>query len=121
MRVAVVGSVTFQDRDWLHAGLDLLNERAPISEIVEGGRPGADVRAQEWAYKRSVRCLTIPCQFERHGPHAELEQHTEIAKALPKVVLATPCANEDLLAIHRAFGHTVVRLEKMPVAKTPGR
>ena len=45
MRVLVTGGRTFQDRDWLWAGLDLLHSKRAITEIIEGGATGADVPA----------------------------------------------------------------------------
>lgn len=122
MRVAVFGGLTFQDRDWLWAGLDLIDTTiGRISEIIEGGRPGVDVRAQEWANRRERRCSTIPCQWERHSASAPFEQAQEMSKLLPDLVLATPCADPDIVAIPKAYQLRVVQLAKMPVAKTPGR
>jgi hypothetical protein len=121
VRVLVAGSVTFQDRDWLWAGLDLLHSMTPVTEIVEGGRPGADVRAQEWACKREVRCITIPPQWERYAGSAEVMHHAELAKSLPRYTIATPCASPGLLEILTAHKLHVVKLDKMPVAKSPHR
>ena len=121
MKVGVCGGITFQDRDWLHAGLDLLHSTKPIEMIIEGGRPGVDVRAQEWAYKREIPCLTIPIRYHQHGADAPVIHFGEQLKQKPDVVLVTPCADKRFIEIATAHGAKVVRLEKMPVAKTPGR
>jgi hypothetical protein len=124
MRVLVTGGRTFQDRDWLWAGLDLIHthpQMGPITEIIEGGATGADNRAQEWAYQREVRCVTVPAQWERHGKSAGYIRNSEMAKMRPDLVLACPGGKgtANMTHVAAASGLKVVRLEKMPVLPTP--
>lgn len=124
MRVLVTGGRTFTDRDWLWAGLDFLHthpQLGPITEIIEGGQTGADVRAGEWAYHREIRCTVVPAQWERYSRSAGPIRNDEMAAMRPDVVLACPGGNGTANMIETAerYGLKVIRLEKLPVAKAP--
>lgn len=128
MRVLVTGGRTFKDTAWLHAALDLLHSKRPIVEIIEGGAPGADVRAGEWAYRREVRCTVVPAQWERYSAGLKAGQknpagiirNTEMAKMKPDVVLACPGGpgTANMVDVAKAHGLTVIFLEKMPVIRS---
>lgn len=119
MKVLVTGGRTFQDRDWLWAGLDMLDGMQRIDEVIEGGAPGADNRAHEWAYRRERRSVTVPAQWERYGPSAGPIRNTEMAKLKPDIVLACPGGKgtQSMIDIAKAHGLKVVYLAKMPLAK----
>lgn len=119
MKVLVTGGRTFNDRDWLWAGLDLLNSMHPITEIIEGGAPGADVRAGEWAYHREVRCTVVPAQWEKHGRGAGFIRNGEMAALKPDYVLACPGGKgtAHMVEVATAAKLRVIHLEKMPVVK----
>lgn len=55
MKVAVIGSRTFKDRDLMFTTLDQI---AGISTVVSGGAPGADRLAEEYAKTRKLN-LTV--------------------------------------------------------------
>lgn len=119
MRVLVTGGRTFQDRDWLWAALDLLHGMSPITEIIEGGAAGADNRAQEWAFRREVRCTTVPAQWEKHGRSAGYIRNSEMAKLNPGIVLACPGGKgtANMVKVAVDAGLNVIFLEKMPVIR----
>lgn len=119
MKVLVTGGRTFTDRNWLWAGLDLLHSMSPVTEIIEGGATGADVRAQEWAHRRELRCTTVPAQWEKHGRGAGHIRNSEMAQLEPDIVLACPGGDgtESMVKIAKAKGLKVIFLEKMPVAR----
>jgi hypothetical protein len=130
MRVHVCGGITFNDRDWLWAGLDLLNSKRPITEIIEGGATGADVRAGEWARKHEGVKWTIELiEWEKHSAGlkkgeenpARAIRDRKIAEMRPDVVLACPGGKEvtSMVEAARAAGLTVIFLEKMPVLPSP--
>lgn len=126
MRVLVTGGRTFADRDWLWAGLDMIHthpQMGPIDEIIEGGAPGADVRAQEWAHRREIKCTTVPAQWEKHGRGAGAIRNGEMAKMRPDLVMACPGGKGTAHMVETAekAGLRVVRLEKMPVVRSPGQ
>lgn len=121
MKVLVTGGRTFTDRDWLWAALDFLNSMSPITEIIEGGAPGADVRAGEWAYHREVRCIVMPAQWEKYGRGAGFIRNGEMAKLKPNIVLACPGGKgtAHMVEVAKAAKLNVIHLDKMPVAKSP--
>ena len=123
MRVMVIGGVAFQDTVWLHTGLDLLHSKAAITEIIEGGQPGAAVRAYEWAQKRGVPCTTVPIEWERHSRGLKHGQQnpalsirdTRMAQMKPDVVLVCPGTHIETIKVLAAHGLRPVKLDKMPV------
>jgi hypothetical protein len=122
MRVLVTGGRTFNDREWLWAGLDLIHthpKMGPITEIIEGGAPGADVRAGEWACRREIRCTVVPAQWEKHGRSAGYIRNAEMAEMRPDVVLACPGGKgtANMVEVATKAGLNVIRLEKMPVVQ----
>lgn len=65
MRLAVVGSRRWKDRqriiDWLEEELAIYQDSLVI---VSGGARGVDQIAEEWADKRGVTKIIIPCTAE---------------------------------------------------------
>lgn len=127
MRVLVTGGRTFADTAWLHAALDLIHTSAPITEIIEGGAPGADVRAGEWAVRKEIKCTVVPAEWERYSAGLKAGQrnpagairNTEMAKLMPDVVLACPGGpgTAHMVGVAQARGLRVIFLEKMPVIR----
>jgi hypothetical protein len=129
VRVLVTGGRTFTDTAWLHAALDLLHSKAPISEIIEGGAPGADVRAGEWSLRRlGKKATVVEAEWEKHSrglKHGQknpagMIRNNEMAKMRPDVVLATPGGNgtAHMVEVARKAGLRVIFLEKMPVLRS---
>lgn len=128
MRLLVTGGRTFTDTSWLHSALDLIHSKQPIVEIIEGGAPGADVRAGEWAYRREIKCTVVPAQWERYSAGLKAGQknpagairNSEMAKLKPDVVLACPggSGTANMIEVARAHNLQVIFLEKMPVVRS---
>lgn len=62
MRVAVIGSRTFQDYDFLKDSLKCIH----ITEIISGGDTGADQLAEKYATEKEIPLRVIP-----HTDHPE--------------------------------------------------
>jgi hypothetical protein len=130
MRVLVTGGRTFQDTEWLWAGLDLLHDiSGGITEIIEGGAPGADVRAGEWCQRRLGKQATVvEAEWEKysaglkHGQKnpAGAIRNNQMALMKPDVVLACPggVGTAHMIKVAKQSGLRVVLLEKMPVARS---
>jgi hypothetical protein len=129
MRVLVTGGRTFKDRNWLWAGLDLLHSMQPITEIIEGGAPGADVRAAEWSRHRlSKEPTTVDAEWERYSVGlqpgrknpAGAIRNAQMAKMCPDVVLACPGndGTADMVRVAHAHRLRIIYLEKMPVLRS---
>jgi len=140
MRVLVCGGrnfSSFEQRTWLYDGLNLLHEKATITEIIEGGAGGADLVAKNWALWRRacgdpIKLTEVPAEWEKHGRGLKFSQknpagmirNNEMVKLRPDVVLATPGGRGTAHMIETAkrAGLKVILLEKMPVRlneKTP--
>ena len=130
MRVLVTGGRTFTDRDWLWAGLDLLHSKQPITEIIEGGAPGADVRAGEWSQHRlGKKATVVEAEWEKYSAGLKAGQknpagairNLKMARMQPDIVLACPGMHgtANMIATAKKLGLTVILLEKMPVTKGP--
>lgn len=125
MRVLVTGGRVFNDRAWLWAGLDYLhNNVMPITQIIEGGAPGADVFAQEWGIKNIGfdNVITVAAEWDRyHRPGkknpAGAIRNSKMADMRPNVVLACPggAGTANMIEAARIRGLNVIALEKMPV------
>lgn len=125
MKVLVCGGRTFTDRYWLWAGLTLLHQSVDggITEIIEGGAPGADIRAHEWAKHKGVKVTTVQAEWERYGRGAGYIRNAKMADMKPDLVLATPGGKgtANMVQIAKARKIKVIYLEKMPIGKgSPG-
>lgn len=131
MRVLVTGGRTFLDIKWLWGGLDLLHDTLPggITEIIEGGASGADIRAQWWGERNNVPVTEVRADWEKHGAGLKMGQknpagmirNNEMLKLDPDIVLATPGGRgtAHMVDIAKRRGLRVIQLEKMPLVRTP--
>jgi hypothetical protein len=131
VRICVTGGRTFNYTSWLHAGLDLLHEvSGGISEIIEGGAAGADVRAGEWSERRlGKKATVVKAEWEKysaglkHGQKnpAGIIRNNQMVAMKPDIVLACPggSGTAHMVAASKKAGLKVIFLEKMPIAKGP--
>ena len=134
MKILVTGGrdfTSYDQRMWLHAGLNLLHSMQPITELIEGGANGADLAAKNWALWRKgcgdkLILTTVAAEWEKHSPlrvgaknPAGAIRNRKMAKLAPDVVLATPGGRgtADMVTVAKAAGLRVIYLEKMPVTK----
>ena len=68
IRLAVIGSRTFSDRERLFKILDV--NKHQIKLIVSGGANGADTLATDWAKERGIPYLVFPALW--HDPETGL-------------------------------------------------
>lgn len=130
MRVCVTGGRTFTDRSWLWAGLDLLHEvTGGITEIIEGGAPGADARAAEWSrYRLGKEPTTVEAEWERFSAGlkqgqknpAGMIRNNKMVAMRPDIVLAAPGGNgtAHMVGVSQKSGLKVIFLEKMPIGRS---
>ncbi len=64
MKIAVIGSRTFNDYQLLHDELETINATAEISLIVSGGAKGADSLAETYAEQYSLETLVFKPQYK---------------------------------------------------------
>lgn len=120
MRVLVCGGRKFDDRWWLYAGLQLLHNQQPITDIIEGGAAGADSLARDWARSRGIRVTTVRADWEKYGRAAGAIRNGEMAKLEPDIVFVCPggVGTALMVSIAKSRKLRTVFLEKMPVVRT---
>lgn len=67
MRLLVCGSRTFEDKDYLFGRLDRLHAERTVSLVIQGGAPGADTLAYEWALSRNIAVAEYRADWAKHG------------------------------------------------------
>lgn len=129
VRVCVTGGRTFNNTEWLWAGLDLIHELSGgITEIIEGGATGADMRAGEWSERRlGKKATVIPAEWEKFSAGLKLGQknpagmirNNRMVAMKPDIVLATPGGDgtAHMVGVSQKAGLQVIFLENMPVTK----
>lgn len=82
MKVAVVGSRTFNDYYMMMDCLDVLK----IAEIVSGGAKGADSLAERYANERSIPLTVFKPEWDRYGKGAGFRRNATIVDHADLVV-----------------------------------
>ena len=70
MKMAVVGSRSFDDQELLDRTLDEQCRAVHINTIVSGGARGADSLAEIWANRRGIQTQIFLPDWDRHGTAA---------------------------------------------------
>lgn len=78
MRIAVVGSRNFDERELILSVLRTLKEFHEVDEIVTGGAPGADSLAVEASKTLAIKQLIFPADWQRYGKKAGPIRNTEV-------------------------------------------
>ncbi|CAB4194495.1 Mycobacteriophage D29, Gp61 [uncultured Caudovirales phage] len=93
-RILVCGGRTYFDRfNFSAAMLQLRPWFAPKFCIIEGGAPGADTLARDWALENTVPLLEFPANWRNMGRSAGTIRNTWMLDfGLPDLVVAFPGA-----------------------------
>jgi hypothetical protein len=67
MKIAVIGSRTFDDYNLLRKTLD---DIAGISTIISGGAKGADSLAEQWATEKGIETVVYKPAWAKYGRRA---------------------------------------------------
>ncbi len=78
MKLAVIGSRTFDDYKILCVVIDQLKEVFPISTIVTGGAKGADSLAEKYAYHNKLALEIYKPDWEQYGKSAGFIRNSTI-------------------------------------------
>lgn len=70
MRVAVIGSRTFKNKEKLFEELERFHLEKSISLIISGGALGADSLAQEWAESNNIKTQIFLPDWKKLGKSA---------------------------------------------------
>ena len=86
MKLAVVGSRTFNDYELLCKYLNTIHAKEPISYIVSGGAKGADRMGERWAKENGVETIIFIPDWEKHGRKAGFLRNQDIINEADKVI-----------------------------------
>lgn len=76
MKLAVIGSRSFNDYDLLKTNLDVIKDK--ITEIVSGGAKGADSLARKYAQENSIALKEFIPDWEKFGKSAGFRRNKDI-------------------------------------------
>ena len=85
MRVLVCGSRHWTDQEAL---IERLCELPPSSHIIEGGAPGADTMAKQFAYNIGWPCTEVNADWEKYGKAAGPIRNRQMLDMKPDLVIA---------------------------------
>lgn len=80
MRLAIVGSRTFENYDLVCAEVAKIQETQKIDLIVSGGAKGADTLAKKFAARNHIPLMEFCPDYERYGRYAPLQRNTLIVE-----------------------------------------
>lgn len=86
MKLAVVGSRTFNDYSLLCEYLDKIHEREPITHIVSGGAKGADKLSEKWAVEHDIETIIFIPDWGTFGRKAGFMRNQDIITTSDKVL-----------------------------------
>ena len=87
MKLAVVGSRTFNDYNLLKSYLDKIHVREPITYIVSGGAKGADKLSERWALENNVETIIFLPDWEKYKKAAGFIRNKDIITESDKVIV----------------------------------
>jgi hypothetical protein len=89
MKALVCGGRGFSDADRMTAIMDAAVKRLGITEIIQGGAPGADFLAKRWAKARSVPCSEFLADWDHFGKAAgPMRNRLMLEEGKPDLVIA---------------------------------
>lgn len=87
MKLAVVGSRSFNDYELLKTKLDAIhNTVKPITLIISGGANGADSLAERWAKENAISTKIFFPDWNKYGKKAGYLRNIEIVKNADVVI-----------------------------------
>ena len=107
MRVLVCGGRDLGDRELVDRTLAPLG----ITLLIEGGAPGADTLAAEWAWENGVHTARVNALWERHGRAAGPLRNSAMLSLDPHLVVAFPGGRGTADMVRRAKAAGVTTLE----------
>ncbi len=78
MRVAIIGSRTFNDYEYLKEAMEIINESVTISCIVTGGANGADSLGEQWANENKIKTDIYLAEWDLYGKSAGFRRNIKI-------------------------------------------
>jgi len=94
MRVIVCGGRDYGGdaaRNHVIGALEDMHRETPITAVIQGGAPGADLQGKLWAEMRGIKCVTVPADWNTHGKAAgPIRNRRMLTDFNPDMVVAFP-------------------------------
>lgn len=116
MRTLVCGGRKFKNVDLLANSLnDIHQSRGPITHLIEGEAPGADLMARAWAILHRIPVLPYPAEWGRYGKEAGFKRNRQmIEEGKPDLVVAFPGGRgtRSMISIAKIAGVEVIEFPR---------
>lgn len=118
VKILVCGGRDYADRERVWRELDALAERFGSLHVIEGGAPGADRHAYDWAMsvgpQKCGRLSHMPADWRTHGRAAGAIRNAEMLKLDPDRVLAFPGGKGTADMVAKAVKAGIIVLQVQP-------
>ena len=78
MKLAIIGSRTFNDYNFLNEVLESFKPKLTL--VVSGAAKGADTLGEKWAIQNKIQTLIFPADWEKYGKRAGFIRNEDIIK-----------------------------------------
>lgn len=113
MKVLVCGGRDYFETATIWETLDNLHKEHSITEVIDGGANGADIRAAEWAIHNGITSTTVPADWEHSGKKAGYLRNVAMAEMKPDLVVAFPGGRGTAMMIRIAKERNIAVFEPM--------
>ena len=114
-RILVCGGREYSEVLTLARVLDEWHAENGITQIIEGGAPGADRLAFRWARHRGIETRTFPADWRTHGRAAgPIRNQQMLDEGRPDVVIAFPggAGTASMISLAKRAGVPVTVIER---------
>lgn len=89
-RVIVCGARHYTDRDRVFRALDFAHRQLPLSLVIHGAAPGAELLADQWASDRGVPRRLFPPDVDKYKTQAGAKNNAAMIRFGAEGVIAFP-------------------------------
>lgn len=111
MKVLVCGGRDYHRPAQVWSALDRIHIERPIAALMQGGAPGADTLAKEWAVsKPEIQRFICRADWKKHGRGAGPIRNARMLEWQPDLVVAFPggAGTANMVGLARAAGVEVI-------------
>jgi hypothetical protein len=116
MKVLVCGGRKYENRKRVYDVLHDFEEHTEITLLIEGGAPGADTLAKEWARLNGIHVAEVKADWTSWGMKAGAMRNTAMLLLNPEHVIAFPggTGTADMVRKARKAGIPVTEVVDEP-------
>jgi hypothetical protein len=113
MKALICGGRGYTDAERMARVMDAAVERLGVTEIIQGGAPGADHLAKQWAIARGISQTEFPADWNHYGRKAGILRNIAmLEEGKPDLVIAFPggVGTAHMTSIAKKSGIRVIEL-----------